>query len=208
MSKRAPSRGQYDRAQLPEERRADTRARILAAALEVVTVRGLADASVEHVVRVAGVSRRTFYETFKDLPQVLIALHHEAANLLFHSVEAAVIAAPDDPLSRIRVGVDAFFRTIMEHADFARVALQQLRGSPEHDAVRELGHGRYIALFIQEVAKAHAAGIASRAPDELTIYAIVSGMESVALRHLARREESRLMEAGPSMMELLVRAFI
>ncbi len=208
MTKRAASRGRYDREQSPEQRHAETRDRILRAAMEAVTVRGIADTSVEHVVRIAGVSRRTFYEHFRDLPQVLLDLHRAAANVLFNATEVAVQNAPADSVSRTRAGVEAFFQAIINNADFARLALQHFRGTPAYDAIRELTHARYIALYMQEIAKAHAAGLASRPADELTIYAIVLGMESVALRYLMRREERRLMEAGPAMTELMIRAFV
>jgi AcrR family transcriptional regulator len=208
MGKRAPKRGQYDRDQSPEQRRAETRQRILVGVMEVVTLRGLADASVDQVVRAAGISRRTFYEHFKDLAQALVDVHQETSNALFHVVQDAVRNAHDDPAACIRAGIEAFFQAIAANAEFARLALQQFRGTPEHEALRELAHGRYIALFMQEVAKDHARGVASRPPDELTVYALVTGMEAVAMRYVARRDEGRLMEAVAPMLELMVRAFI
>lgn len=49
------------------------RARILAAMVEVVAEHGLADATVARVVARAGVSRRTFYEIFKDREDCFLA---------------------------------------------------------------------------------------------------------------------------------------
>jgi AcrR family transcriptional regulator len=54
------------------------RARILAAMVEVSAERGAADATVAHVVERAGVSRRTFYELYRDREECFLGAFDDA----------------------------------------------------------------------------------------------------------------------------------
>jgi AcrR family transcriptional regulator len=76
-------RGGLDRERLGDglgrERVAEIqRARILSATVNVVAERGVGNATVAHIVTRAGVSRRTFYELFKDCEDCLLAAFDEA----------------------------------------------------------------------------------------------------------------------------------
>lgn len=59
----------------PTRRRAETRARLLAAALEVLGEQGLARSSVESVCDKAGFTRGAFYSNFATMDDVVAALH-------------------------------------------------------------------------------------------------------------------------------------
>jgi len=73
-------RGQYDRNQTKRERRAGQKRAILGAAIQVLASSGWADASVEAVIQKAGVSRRTFYEHFGALDDVLFKIYEKRAS--------------------------------------------------------------------------------------------------------------------------------
>lgn len=205
---RAAGRGQYDREKPAALRREEQRLRLLNAASAVIAARGWSRATVEQVVERAGMSRRTFYEHFRDLPDALLQLHDEAASTAFRFVEEAVRAAPD-PLARLTAGVTTFFAMLAEHGDLARVIFREVRAAgPEHAVRREAVLGRFVSLLGEGIAEAHAQGVASRAPDELTIYALVCAMEAIGMRYVERREEARAVEAAPAMVELVLRAFV
>lgn len=205
--KRSEARGRYDRSLTPEERRREQRRKLLEAAAQAFASRGYAETTVETIVDRAGMSRRTFYEHFDDVRDVLLTLHDRTATLAFRFVEAAV-RNEETPLAQLQAGVSAFLGILAEHADLARVVFREVRAAgPEHEVRREAVLARYVVLLMERLSAAHAAGIIQRAPDELTLYALVSGIESVAMRYVAHRDEARALEAVPRLVELIVRAF-
>lgn len=75
---------------VPGVRRAQTRARLVAAAAEVFAVRGFAGASVEEICERAGYTRGAFYGSFASKEEVFLALldEHNAATLAAVRAEA------------------------------------------------------------------------------------------------------------------------
>ena len=206
-TRRAPGRGKYDRAQSKEARRHEQYLRILDAAARVFAAKGWAGAVVDTIISDAGISRRTFYEHFPDLKSALLALHDEAAKILFAQVERAV-REQDEPIEKLRAGVTAFLQLISEHADLARVLFREVRAAgPEHEVRRQAVLADFAKLLSEGVAEGYARGVAKRPPDELRIFALVSAMEAVGMRYLERREEARAVEAVPVLVELVVAAF-
>ena len=80
---RARGRGIYDRSRSQRERRQAQRDALLDAATTVFATRGFALATVELIVGAAGMSRRTFYEHFVDIRDILLRVHERAAQLAF-----------------------------------------------------------------------------------------------------------------------------
>jgi hypothetical protein len=97
---------------------------------------------------------------------------------------------------------------VAEYPDLSRVVFREVRAAgPDLEVRRDVVLGRYVALLFECLSKAHARGVLSRAPDELTIYTLVAGVESVAMRYVARNEAARAVEAAPALVELILRAF-
>jgi len=204
----SPGTGKWDRSHTTPERRGEQRAKILAATTSVVASRGLSKTTVQHVIDVAGVGRRTFYEHFDDLPSAVLTLHTETGRLLFQAVESAVAAAPAGPVEKIRAGVHAILAMIAANEDLARVLFVEVRSlGPEHEVRREAVVQRFSAFLLEGIARAHASGDVSRPPDELTVFALVSAVEAVALRYVYRQEAARAVEATQALVELVLRAF-
>jgi AcrR family transcriptional regulator len=82
--------------------REQSRARIVAAATELVRGRAYAELSVEDVMREAGLARTIFYRHFADLADLIGQAAREAVDELFEAERAlADLAAPGDQLARI-----------------------------------------------------------------------------------------------------------
>jgi AcrR family transcriptional regulator len=75
-------------------RRAETRARLLAAALEVLGEQGLARSSVEGVCERAGFTRGAFYSNFATMDDVVAALYEDQAGRVVDHVERRLADAP------------------------------------------------------------------------------------------------------------------
>jgi AcrR family transcriptional regulator len=179
----------------------------LDAAGEVFAAKGFAGASVEQIVERAGMSRKTFYEHFSDLRDVLLKLHDRTASLAYRFVEAAV-RSEEQPIEQLRAGVRAFLGIISEYGELSRVVFREVRAAgPEYEVHRDVVLARYVTLIMERLTEAYARGEIARRPDELTLYALVAGLESVAMRYVARREEARAIEAVEPMVNLILRAF-
>ncbi|MCC7385356.1 MAG: TetR/AcrR family transcriptional regulator [Deltaproteobacteria bacterium] len=200
-------RGKYDRTQSAEERRELQRGLLLDAATTVFAARGFAGATVEAIIEKAGMSRRTFYDHFEDIHDVLHQVHDRASGIAFRVVSELVHAEPD-PIERIRTGITAYMTMIATHPQVASVVLREVRSAgPAYEPRRELETTRYASLLFEALAAAHAAKKTARPPDELTVYALATAIEAVAMRYIARREEARAAEAAPKLVELVLRAF-
>lgn len=96
------------RAAAAEQRRARTRERLLDAAEAVVAEKGLEAASVEEIVRGAGVSRGTFYNYFPTPTDLIHALNHRVAAHLDDQLDGLALQS-DDPATRLA----ATFHTVL-----------------------------------------------------------------------------------------------
>lgn len=158
------------------------------------------------VVRRGRMSRRTFYEHFRDLDHVFLSVYDRAASRLYRSVREAV-APHRDPIDRLRAGITAYLEEFRRHASLARVLYQEIRAAGrEHAARHAATQARFVAFVLEEAAAAQERGEIARRPSELTAFALVAALEAVGLRYLERAEEDRLLEAVPDLVELVFRA--
>ncbi len=84
------------RAAAAESRRAQTRARLIEAAMTVIAEKGPEASSIEDFVAAAGVSRGTFYNYFPTHEDLLHALNTEISEALYKTLEP-VRSGMDDP---------------------------------------------------------------------------------------------------------------
>ena len=211
-SQRAPGRGKYDRSRSPDERQKEQRRRLLDAAGHVFAEVGWADATVEAIVNRAGMSRRTFYEHFDDLKDCLLILHQKVSKVSFRAVESSV-HAQTDPEAKLTMGITAFLGGIAMFPHMARVMFRVVRSAgPEFEAVHEQMMARFTKLVLEGVEYSFHAGGRGRMPAdgqlELRVFALVSGMEAVAMRYVLKGEESKALEAGPVLVDMVQKTFL
>lgn len=204
---RAPGRGKYDRSSSSDERARAQRRLILGAASHVFAERGWANATVEAIVSRAGISRRTFYEHFDDLRDCLKALHERITKTAFRAVEQSV-SAQIAPGEMLRFGVTAFLGSIAAFPHVARVLFRVAReAGPEFEAAHEAMMDRFVKLMFEGVAYSHSVGTAQTAPDEVRVFALVAGMEAVAMRYVMRGEEAKALDAAPVIVDMVEKVF-
>ncbi len=204
---RAPGRGKYDRTRSPDERQRDQRRRLLDAAGHVFAEVGWADATVETIVSRAGMSRRTFYEHFDDLQDCLLTLHDRVSKVSFRAVESQA-AGQSDPAKMLETGVTVFLGGIAAYPHMARVMFRVVRAAgPEFEAIHEQMMSRFAKLMFDGVQRAYTLGRIPHPADELRIFALVSGMEAVAMRYVMRGEEEKALEAAPVLIDMVSKVF-
>lgn len=77
-------------------RRANTRARLVEAAVDVFAAKGLDGASVDDLVTAAGFTRGAFYSNFASKSELFFAAHDAMSRLIVDAVRATLAALPVD----------------------------------------------------------------------------------------------------------------
>ena len=111
-----------------EERRAERRAQIIAAAVQVYGERGFRNASVKAVCEAAGLTERYFYESFANSEALLVAASEQVVGVVRAAMKAAQDDAVGDRDSQTAAVLQAYFTTLKEHPRSARVFLVEISG--------------------------------------------------------------------------------
>lgn len=138
----------------PDERQADRRRRLLDAGLGQFGTSGYARTTIEGLCAGAGVTPRHFYDEFGGREALLVAVFDEIVGWVTEAVGAALAAAPEDPVARVRAGVGAFLHAMLDDPRRARVACVEIVGvSPEVEAHRRTVLHEFAALITGEAAR-------------------------------------------------------
>jgi AcrR family transcriptional regulator len=130
-------------------RRADTRRRLLDAALELLDERPWPEILLEDVTSRSGVARTSFYRHFDDREQLLLALLAEITPQL-EEVTAAWNAATGTPQERLRLGIAGLVEVFRRHGRLLRAASD----AATHDASVADAYRGMAETFIEMNARA------------------------------------------------------
>jgi AcrR family transcriptional regulator len=150
------------------------RAKLLDAMVRVVAEKGYEAATVADAVKLARVSRGTFYELFESKEACLAAAYRLGLDVLARRVSEAVSGARDWR-EELRLGIRAYLKTFDEEPLFARVYLLEWAPVPaeREEAIRRFArrYGRSFALARAPV------------PDE-ALYELAAGVHELACTHV------------------------
>src|SRR3954453_7523669 len=173
---------------------ADTqRARLLDAMIRVVAERGYVAASVTDVVRLAGVSRSTFYEQFPSKEACFLEGYRAGVDVLVERVRAAVHDAPDDWRAQLRAGIRAYVEAPASEPVFARAYLLEIHAAgPTALEERAAAGRRFADRYHASFESARETDPSLRPPPDEALVVLCSGTEQL----LAERvREDRLRGA-------------
>ena len=94
------------------KRRAETRQRLLDAALEVFAEDGFGRASVEDVCERAGFTRGAFYSNFSSLDELFLAMWEQRSAALLDALAASLEAAAGEELPSLEDGMDRLIELV------------------------------------------------------------------------------------------------
>jgi AcrR family transcriptional regulator len=172
------------------------RERILSAVADVASAAGYRDMSVEDVIVTAGVSRRTFYEHFKNKEDAFLAAYDEVVSQLLAAVREA-FESEDDVLGRLREGLAAFLNFIASEPAFARMCIvEALAAGPEAVSRRNAAMTAF-AQIIDEQARELGTPLK---PPALTAETIVGGIYEVVYTRVVRGEIRDLPSLLPDLV--------
>jgi AcrR family transcriptional regulator len=183
---------------------ASQRARLLEAVGRAVAERGYAAATIDDIVRRARVSKKTFYEHFRDKEDCFLAAYEAAGEALLARVRAAR-SGPGHWLSRTRSGIRAYLRWLAAEPALARVFLIEVAAAgPRAAERRQRLRDRYARLVqeLQEEARADDASL-PELPVEI-FYALVGAVDEVVVRRIGGAGAEGLPELEPIIFRLEV----
>ncbi|WP_312518915.1 TetR/AcrR family transcriptional regulator [Massilia sp.] len=185
------------RGQSQEQRRAERRARLIAAAIAVYGERGYHQATVKGVCEAAGLTERYFYESFVNSEALLIDCFHVVTATVMGEIVRAGAAAAPDPLARSRAMLHAYFSALQRESRKARVFLVEIRGVSRamdaafDDALKAIG---------KEVARMTTP--AGAVEDELLQAGVVGGVIAIALRWIGNGYQPPIEQAVESALKM------
>jgi TetR/AcrR family transcriptional regulator len=186
-----------------------TRARILAAALDLFGTRGVDAVSLDDIAAIVGVRKQTVLYWFASKEELVDAVLEAAAAELAIVVDAAVRAASDDPLERVDAVVRAVFRPAVRRPALLGL-VRELSRLPAEQAERLRAHvDPLIEQAVGFLAAEMDAGRLRRADPRLVAalaYATVTGIatEPEALRGVGWKPTA----AGLRRLRAELRAFL
>jgi AcrR family transcriptional regulator len=173
---------------------ASQRTRLLEAIGRAVAERGYAGATIDDVVRRAGVSKATFYEHFADKQDCFLAAYEAASEELLARVREAHASASDDWMERTRAGIHAYLRWLAADPALARVYLVEVAAAgPVALERREALRDRYAELVRERRG--------SDLPFEI-FHAVVAAVDDLVVRHIREHGAEKLPELEPVLVHL------
>jgi AcrR family transcriptional regulator len=175
-----PTTERLFRGQTADERRADRRAKLLAAALDLIGEDGWSAATMTAICRKAGLTERYFYESFDDREALYLALLDAIAQEVR---EAVLEALGRDPEDRVRAVAAAVVSVIVADPRKGRAALLEGWGDERFARSRRKSFGAFEELMLEH---AEAFGI-PEGQREVLATAVVGMTAELVLRYMEGR---------------------
>lgn len=113
-------------------RKGTTRTSILEASVDLFGTRGFSAVSLDDIAGVVGVAKQTVLYWFASKDELLDAVLEQTATELAAIIEAAVRAAPDEPLARVESVIHAVLRPAVRRPALLGLVREVSRLSPAH----------------------------------------------------------------------------
>jgi AcrR family transcriptional regulator len=182
-----------------DERRAQRRSQLIAAAIQVYGERGYRQATVKAVCEAAGLTERYFYESFANSEDLLIASYNAVTYSVFREIRESGAAAGATRAERARAMLRAYFAALQRDPRSARVFLVEIRGVSR--AVDKAFDASLRAIG-EEVARI--AGPEAGVADALLQAGVVGGVIHIALRWIEDGYAPEIDSVTDSAMRLVM----
>ena len=190
---------------LPREVVAESqRSRILAAMVEVTAERGYAECQIARVIADAGVSRKTFYELFRDKEDCFLAAYELwLGRMLSTTAEAYEAGVKQSWVDGVQEGLAAVVDFIAQHPAPARFCIVEvLAAGPRAVARRDAGIRQFTYLI-----DAGRAETSAQLPG-ITALAVVGGIHELLYSEIIHGATAQLPALVPELVFLIVQPFL
>jgi AcrR family transcriptional regulator len=128
---------------------ANQRERILAAVAAAAAELGYAEMSVEAIIERAGVSRRTFYDHFRNKEDAFLAAYDTAVQQQARHVRLAYLKQAT-VAERLRAGIGAYLEFMASEPEFARMCIVEVLAAGPRALARRNAAMRMFAEIIED----------------------------------------------------------
>src|SRR5436190_12529754 len=188
---------------------ASQRGRMLAAMADAVATKGYVATTVADVVAGAGVSRKTFYEHFRDKEDCFLAAYDAGVDLVLDAIVAARPAQGDDSwIALMRARVRAYLHTLAANPAFARTFLIEVFAAGPHALDRRAEVLRRFAQLFRDLHREARRQFPELPPVPEHIYVAAVGAINELVSDVAReRRTAELPELEDTLLYLQVALF-
>jgi len=180
------------------------RARIIDAMARAVAERGYARTSVADVLARAGVSRKTFYERFRDKEDCFLQAYDVVAEGLFERAEAAFREGAGEPWEvRVRHGLARTLEAMAREPEFTKMCMVEGPSAGPEAMKRYFAILELFRLYVDQGRE-----VADAEVPELTAHAVVSGVAGMIYRHVADDRAEELPELLPELTYFVIAPFL
>jgi len=160
-----------------DERRAQRRCQLIAAAIQVYGERGYQRSTVKAVCEAAGLTERYFYESFANSEALLAASFEAVTDALLEAISHAGDAAGRSGRRRALAMLEAYFGALQREPRSAQVFLVEIQGvSKQVDEALDASLRSLGSLLAQALLPA------GEEPDPLLLAGATGGVMHIALR--------------------------
>jgi len=132
------------------ERQSERRARLIEAGLDVLGSEGLARMTMTAICARAGLTERYFYESFRNLDELLVAVFDTFATATHAAIDRALRRAQPDLFERCRAAAGALIESLTEDPRKARAYVEAI-GSEPLKARREVTMRAYAEVLAEQM---------------------------------------------------------
>jgi len=191
----------------PRPAAAGHRARLTEGLAAAIAEKGYAAVTIADVVRVARVSKRTFYEHFTDKEACFLAAYSTGTDLVIGDIVAGIAGMPDaDWRERLRVGLEAYLDTLAAEPEISRALLVDVLGAgPQAVELRQRVYDRFVDQwrFIADQARAEEPDLGP--VGDLVLRALVGGIGELVQRQILTEGAETLPGLTPTLATLATR---
>ncbi len=176
------------------------RARLLDAAEQVFEKAHFDQASVQDIVRMAGMSSRSFYECFESKDDLVIALAIDRGDTFLAVLQEAVDNAT---ANRVEESIDHTLGVFLR--DLPAVLVDIL--SPHSGVgrktieIRDQYRDRITQTLLMGMLRMAQSGELSEPPNPAAVMIALAGIEGITIRHLAERKRDQLLAMQPMLLQ-------
>ncbi|OBB94243.1 TetR/AcrR family transcriptional regulator [Mycobacterium sp. 852002-40037_SCH5390672] len=188
------------------ERAAETRHALMGAARPLFASVGFADASLETIVRDAGVTRGALYHHFADKTELFAAVFEQVeGEMAARMGEAVAAAGHSDPVEIMRLCSGLWLDACSE-PEIQRIVLLEALAVLGWERWSDIGHRYNIGFVTGLLTEAIESGSIPRQPVEATALTIMGALREATL-YIARADDQRQARAdGGAVMDRLLEA--
>lgn len=178
--------------------------RILDAVLDVASLAGYAPMTVEEIIGTAGVSRRTFYDHFKNKDEAFMATVETVSGKLVTRLRQTIDAS-DTFADAVRSGLGALLRFFADEPRYADLlVVEVLAAGVDGIAARN----RVLKAFADMIDGAAERHPPDRQPSPLAVETIIGGIYEVVFARVLQGQTAELPALLPDLAHALMAPYL